>query len=167
MTAPGLGSNARRLIARYAPDAWIGFVVRAIPAGAYEHDGAITHTPDHYVGAVWLPPGEALQRWPEAVVIGSPRADNAIAQLLEQVPATARLYLAHADEVDAALAVAILRASDRNLEAYQRAALDRYIEAERARQQKLIEERYTDRDPGYERFRTSVVTPSPDRPPDA
>ena len=72
-------------------------------------------------------------RWPEVVVIGSPSADNALAELFAHLPDDARVFLAGVDNVDAALAAEILLAADRNLEPYQRDALANFIAAERKR----------------------------------
>ena len=132
-------------------------MARVVPAACEERDGAIVHTPDHYLGAAWPPASRQLTRWPDIVVIGSPAADNALAELFARLPGDARLHLAGLDDVDAALAAQILRDTDRNLEAYQQRAIDAFIEAQRVRERTLIVERYTDRDPGYERFRGALL----------
>jgi hypothetical protein len=151
----------RRLAARFDPDCWIGIVVRAIPAADRELDGTIVRTPDHFLGAAWAPADGAPVRWPDAVVIGSPAADNALTELLRHLPPDARLYLAGADDVDAALAAEILLAADRNLERYQRDALAVFIDAQRSRVRETIAQRYTDRDAGFERFRARVLGQEP------
>ena len=158
-----LGSEARRLTARHAPDAYVGVVVRVIEAASVDRPDVVERTPDHFLGALWAPAASGPARWPDLVVIGSPRAENAIVQLLEAVPADRRLYLADRDGVDAGLAARILLASDRNLEPYQRAALDAFIAAERSRERDWIAARYSDRDPRYEQFRAVVLREPPDR----
>jgi len=159
--APSAHSGAapawlRRFCSRADPDCWIGLVTRVIAAASEERDGTIVHTPDHYLGAAWAPRPQVL-RWPEVVVIGSPAADNAIAELFANLPGDARLYLADLDQVDAALAAEILRRSDSNLEPYQQRGIEAFIAAQRERDRALIEERYTDRDAGYERFRAVLL----------
>jgi hypothetical protein len=152
----------RRLASRFEPGCWTGLIVRAIPARQRDDGGVPVRTPDHYLGAAWPPADGAPSRWPEAVVIGSPAADNALAQLFAHLPGEARLFLAGADDVDAALAAEILLAADRNLERYQRDALEAFVAAERARVRAAIAATYTDRDDGFERFRARVLGPAPD-----
>ena len=113
-------------------------------------------TPDHYLGAAWPPPSRGITRFPDVVVIGSPAADNALAELFVHLPRDARLHLAGLEHVDAALAAQILRDTDRNLEDYQRRAIDAFIEAQRSDDAARIAQRYTDRDAGYERFRGAL-----------
>ena len=90
-------------------------------------------------------------------MIGSPSSDNALAELFAHLPEGARAFLAGVDDVDAALAAEILLAADRNLEPYQRAALGGFIAAERKRVGDAIVAHYTDRDPGFERFRARLL----------
>jgi hypothetical protein len=148
---------ARRLAARHERNCWIGIVVRAIDGGVREIDGAHVATPDHFLGAAWEPSGAVPPRYPDVVVIGSPAADDALAELLLHVPDDAKLWLAGRDDVDLALAADILLAADRNLEPYQRDALASLAETERMRTRAVIAERYTDRDGGFERFRAHVL----------
>jgi hypothetical protein len=147
----------RRLASRWQPGCWTALVVRAIPARERDENGVIVRTPDHFLGAAWPPQAEAPTRWPEVVVIGSPSADNALAELFTHLPAEVRVYLAGVDDVDAALAAEILLAADRNLEAYQRDALQAFVAAERDRVGDAIAARYTDHDPGFERFRARLL----------
>ena len=147
----------RRLASRWQPGCWTGLVVRVIPARERDENGVRVRTPDHYLGAAWPPPSDAPARWPEVVVIGSPSADNALAELFVHLPVDARVYLAGVDDVDAALAAEILLAADRNLESYQRDALRAFVAAERARVGAAIAARYTDHDPGFERFRARLL----------
>ena len=148
---------ARRHASRWQQGCWTGLVVRVIPARQSTEDGARVRTPDHFLGAAWPPASEAPSRWPEVVVIGSPSADNALAEMFAHLPADARVFLAAIDDVDAALAARILLAADRNLEPYQREALDAFIAAERARVDAAIAARYTDRDPAFLRFRDRLL----------
>ncbi len=107
---------ARRLASRWQPACWTAVVVRVIPAREREEDGVLVRTPDHYLGAAWPPAASGPARWPDVVVIGSPSADNALAELFAHLPDEARAFLAGVDDVDAALAAEILLAADRNLE---------------------------------------------------
>jgi hypothetical protein len=157
MTHAEVARFTRRLASRWQPACWTGLVVRVVPAREREENGVLVRTPDHYLGAAWPPPAEALSRWPEVVVIGSPSADNALAELFTHLPDDARVYLAGVDDVDAALAAEILLAADRNLEPYQREGLCAFVAAERARESAAIAARYTDRDPGFERFRARLL----------
>ena len=150
----------RRLAARFDATCWPAVVLRVVPAATGEANGEVVHTPDHYLGAAWAPPATMLSRWPEVVVIGAPHADNALAELFVQLPPDARLYLGDPDQVDALLAATILLATDRHLEAYQRAGIERFIAAERARQDAVIAARFTDHDPGFARFRHVVLAGS-------
>ena len=147
----------RRLASRWQPGFWTGLVVRVVLAREHDEGDVRVRTPDHFLGAAWPPPSDALPRWPEVVVIGSPSADNALAELFIHLPSDARMFLAGVDDVDAALAAEILLAADPNLEAYQRDALQAFIAAERERVRAAIAARYTDHDPGFERFRAGLL----------
>ena len=147
---------SRRLSARCSGDTWIGACVRVVDAARREGTDAVEHTPDHYLAAAWAPDAPR-SRWPDAVVIGSPAADNALALLLNHVPDGAKLFLADLDSVDAALAARILLAADRNLEPYQRDGIASFVAAEDARVASRIAAGYTDRDQGFERFRARVL----------
>lgn len=147
----------KRMLAKPAPDAWIGIIARVVPETIRRTRDGDVRTPEHFLGAVWRPATHGPAHFPECVVIGSPDAGNALALLFEHLPRSARLYLAAADDVDAALAAEILLAADRNLEPYQRESIARFAEAERERNRERIKRIYTDRDPRYERFRDSVL----------
>jgi hypothetical protein len=146
----------RRLTAQYDPAAWPVLLVKAVPAHARELPDVILRTPDHWLAAAWRPTQQALERLPEAVVIGSPAADNALAELVLRLPGGAPLWLAHPDAVDAALAAEALLGADRNLEAYQRRALVHFVAAERARMAARLARAYTDHDAGFARFRRQL-----------
>ena len=158
----GLSQLSQRLSARCGDDTWIGACVRVVEAARREGSDAVERTPDHYLGAAWAP-GAPRSRWPDAVVIGSPAADNALALLLRHVPEGAKLFLADLDAVDAALAARILLAADRNLEPYQRDGIATFVAAEEARAASRIAAGYTDRDEGFERFRARVLDLSGER----
>ena len=149
---------AARLVSRFDVDAWPALCVRVVSAGP-GHPGTGLHPPAHYLAAAWSPCARGPQRWPEAVALGSPEADRALAELLTQLPEAARLFLVTPDDVDGALAAAIVLAVDRHLEDYQRAGLEAFIAHERARTRERIAGRYTDRDAGFERFRARARVP--------
>jgi hypothetical protein len=155
---------ARRLVPRFDAGAWPVLVVNAVPAQSHETRDAIVRTPAHWLAAAWPPPARGLTRFPEAVVIGAPAADNALAELCTRLPADAGLWLADPDAVDGALAADVLLAADRNLEDYQRAALAQYAAAERARTARCIVRDYTDHDAGFARFRASLHGNAPGAP---
>jgi hypothetical protein len=143
---------ARRLAPRFDATAWPVLLVKAVAAQSRATASAVVRTPPHWLGAAWPPPSGGLTRFPDAVVIGSPAADNALAELCMRVPAEARLWLADPDAVDGALAADILLAADRNLEDYQRDGLAAYAASERARVMARATRGYTDDDPGFARF---------------
>ena len=130
-----------------------------------DENGTIVHRPAHFLAAAWPPTASGPTRWPECVAIGSPRAQNAIAELLAQLPRDATLFLADRDAVDAALAAQILLASDGHLEGYQRAGIDAFLADERARVAHRIASDYRDRDAGFERFRARVLANPDDSTP--
>ena len=150
---------ASRLAARSTDATWIGVCVRVVEAASVDRPALLTRTPDHFLAAAWSP-GAPRSRWPDAVVIGSPTADDALALLLRHVPSSARLFLADLDGVDAALAARILLAADCNLEPYQREGIATFVAAQQARDTARIAQGYSDRDEGFERFRSRVLDPS-------
>lgn len=138
---------AARLAARATEATWLGVCVKVVDA------------PAHFLGAVWAP-GAPRSRWPDAVVIGSPTADDALALLLRHVPSGETLFLADLDGVDASLAARILLAADRHLAPHQREGIAAFVAAQAARDADAIARTYTDRDEGFERFRARVVAGS-------
>lgn len=162
MSAPSKqAGTARALVAtRLAPlcaeDSWLGVCVRVVEAARHETPDAPERLPAHHLAAAWAP-GAPRSRWPDAVVIGSPTADDALAELLRHLPPEAKLFLAGLDAVDAGLAARILLAADRNLAAYQREGIAAFATAEEARVTARIAAGYTDRDEGFERFRSRLL----------
>ena len=144
----------RRLAPRFSIDAWPVVVVKIVEAQTLDGGAAV---PAHWMASAWPPAGAGPTRWPDAVVIGSPAADNALAELCTRLPSDARLLLVDTDAVDAALAAEILLAADRHLEPYHRRALEAFIASERARLTTRIAHQYTDHDPGFARFRDSLT----------
>lgn len=151
------GSRVAARLAAHATEAtWIGACVRVVEAARVDRPALVTHTPEHFLAAVWAP-GAPRSRWPDAVVIGSPTADDALGLVLRHVPADARLFLADLDSVDVALAARILLAADRNLESYQRQGIAAFVAAQQERDAARIAAGYSDRDEGFERFRARVL----------
>jgi hypothetical protein len=148
----------RRLAPRFAVDAWPVVVVKVVEARTLEGGARV---PAHWMAAAWQPADEGPTRWPEAVVIGSPAADNALAELCARLPAHARLFLVDPDAVDASLAADILLAADRNLEPYHREGIAAFATAERARTAARIRHDYTDHDPGFARLLSSLRKQGP------
>ncbi len=155
VAGPVRDALARRLSSRCGDESWIGVCVRVVDASRRDDGASIVRTPDHYLAAAWAP-GAPRSRWPDAVVIGSPAAADALGLLLRHVPRDASLFLADRDAVDLVLAARILLAADRNLEPYQRDGIAVFVAAEEARVAAQVAGRYTDRDEGYERFRDGV-----------
>jgi hypothetical protein len=149
---------AARLGSRVVVDAWPAVCGRVVSAGEGDAGTGLS-TPAHYLAAAWSPCARGPQRWPEAVALGSPDADRALAELLAQLPETASLFLVTPVDVDGALAAAIVLGVDRHLEDYQRAGLEAFVAHEQARTRERIADRYTDRDAGFERFRTRAGVP--------
>ncbi|HVF65559.1 MAG TPA: hypothetical protein VNE58_16350 [Casimicrobiaceae bacterium] len=139
---------ARRLATRFSSTSWIGICIRldAAPGEAV-----------HYFTAAWTPPERGPSRWPEAVVIGSPTSARALWELMRHLPNEAMLHLASLDDVDAALAADILLAGDRNLPTSVRESVAAFAQSERQRTQAIVAQRYTDRDPAFERFRAKIT----------
>ena len=144
----------RRLAPRFAIDVWPVLVVNVLPAQVLDTGARV---PAHWMAAAWPPASNGPTRWPEAVVIGSPAADNALAEVCQRLPSDARLFLVDTDAVDAALAAEILLAADRNLEAYQREGITAFMAAERKRIAARLASDYSDHDPGFARFRDSLT----------
>ena len=147
----------RRLATKYDPSLYSVLLVSVVPEGHIELGDTWVNTLQHWMAAAWLPPAHGPMRWPEAVVIGSPSPDHALAELCGRLPFDAKLFLVDSDAVDAALAAEILLRSDRNLEQYQRDGIGAYIAAEHARVSARIQQDYTDHDPGYARFRAQLT----------
>ena len=147
---------APRLAASCTGDAWLGECVRVVESERGEGAGVAGRTSEHHLAAAWAP-GAPRSRWPDAVVIGSPAAGDALGELLRHVPPEARLFLADLDAVDAGLAARILLAADRNLGPIERKGIAAFVAAEEARIAARIAAGYTDRDEDYERFRALAL----------
>ncbi|WP_140633484.1 hypothetical protein [Methylibium rhizosphaerae] len=155
--ASALAAAAARLSTTYAPGVWIGAVRRAFDADAHGHH------PPHFLVALWepLPAGQPLlPRWPAVAAIASPDANAALLELVRHLPAGARVWLCDT-VVDWALISEIVLRSDRNLEPHHRAGLAAFAQGCRDADASRIEREYTDREPGFERFRDGLLGPDP------
>jgi hypothetical protein len=150
-----LAAAAARLGTTHAPGMWVGAVRRAFEADAHGHH------PAHFLVALWEPsPPEQplLPRWPAVAAIASPDANAALLELVRHLPAGARVWLSDT-VVDWALVAEIVLRSDRNLEPHHRTGLSAFIERCRDADASRIEREYTDREPGFERFRDGQLGP--------
>jgi hypothetical protein len=150
-----LAAAAARLGTTHAPGMWVGAVRRAFEADAHGHH------PAHFLVALWEPsPPEQplLPRWPAVAAIASPDANAALLELVRHLPAGARVWLSDT-VVDWALVAEIVLRSDRNLEPHHRTGLSAFIERCRDADASRIEHEYTDREPGFERFRDGLLGP--------
>ncbi len=154
MTEDWLREARTRLLDRPEPGGWIGIVVKAIDARAHELAGASAHTPPHYLLGAWAPGTDGLYpRLPEFAAIASPDGVRALRELFVHLPAGARIHLADERVADAALLAEMVLVCDRNLEDWQREALERFALERRAALRVEIAQRYTDHEGGFERFR--------------
>lgn len=150
----GFARDARRLLARPAPDAWLGLVVRVLDARVHESPAAREHTPPHFVVAGWAPqPDGVYRRLPEFAAIAAPDSRRALREIFVHLPADARLALVDGDVVDPALAAEMVLICDTNLEPYQRDALAGFVSAQREGTRARIAAGYTASEPGYARLR--------------
>ena len=150
-----LAAAAARLGTTHAPGMWVGAVRRAFEADAHGHH------PAHFLVALWepSPPEQSLlPRWPAVAAIASPDANAALLELVRHLPAGARVWLSDT-VVDWALVAEIVLRSDRNLEPHHRTGLSAFIERCRDADASRIEREYTDREPGFERFRDGLLGP--------
>ncbi|HEU4622785.1 MAG TPA: hypothetical protein VFS42_11230 [Burkholderiaceae bacterium] len=155
---------ARRVAARWTPPCWFAFVVEAIPESWEDtvEDGipARVHRPPHYLVAVWEPvDAPPLLQWPNAAAIVNPSVVQAAAETLRLVAPDAPIIMLDRDDVNTVLIADMILAADRHLDTYYRGALERFVNAERARWQSEITQAYTDRDEAFERFRDGLLKP--------
>ena len=148
-------SEARtRLLDRPEPGGWIGLVVKAIDARTHEGEDGRRHTPAHYLVGAWAPEPDGLYpRLPEFAAIASPDGARALRELFVHLPSIARIHLVDERVADAALLAEMVILCDRNLERWQREALETFALERRAALHARISGRYTDSEVDYERFR--------------
>lgn len=149
-----------RVIDHWRPGAWIGAQRRAFGPMAEvseTEDQLIVDThPPHSLIALWRPPREhepLLRRLPHmASLVASHDEDHVVVELLDQIPADARLWLAPQPEIDWALMAEIVMISETGLATYEHRELRRFIDAERVATLALISASYTDDAESYRAF---------------
>jgi len=147
-----------RLIPRPEPGCWIAIVVKAIDAAMHEMVALRERTPAHYLVGAWAPgDGGLYPRLPEFAAIASPDGERALRELFTHLPAQVRVHLVDERHADVELLAQMVLACDRNLEAYQREALERFAAQCRQALHERIRRRYTDRESGFERFRDRLL----------
>ena len=147
-----------RLLARPEPGCWIAIVARAIDAATRDTGAAREHTPAHYLVGAWAPGDDGLYpRLPEFAAIASPDGERALRELFAHLPAQARVCLVDERHADTELLAQMVLACDRNLEAYQREALERFAAQRRQALLERIRTGYTDRESGFQRFRDRLL----------
>ncbi len=154
---------AARRAPQWTPECWFGFMVEAI-AESFEDadadDGGVerVHHPAHFLVAVWEPvDAPPLPQLPGAAAIVAGTLAHAAAELLRLCPPRVPVVLIGRDEINPIVVADMIIAGDRNLGDRYRAGLERFVEAERARWRSAIAQEYTDRDEGYERFKTQLL----------
>ena len=155
-----LRQHAHRLLARHERGCWLAALVEAIPAQADDDSVGRWAQPAHWLVAGWAPdPARPplYPRFPEFAAIASPDSQRAIAELFVHLPADVRVLMVGSEHVDFALVAGMVLAVDRNLEDWQRAALEVFVAARRERDRAQIVRRYTDREPDFERFRSRAL----------
>ncbi len=150
--------DARRLLSRPVPGAWLGLVARVLDDRVQEGVGARVRTPAHFVVAGWAPQADGLyRRLPEFAAIAAPDSRRALREIFVHLPAEARLCLVDGDVVDPALAAEMVLGCDTHLESYQREALVEFVAAQREATRERIAAVYTAMEPGYSRLRARLL----------
>jgi len=147
-----------RLASRFEPGCWIAVVAKAIDAATRDAGAVRERTPAHYLVGAWAPAqGGLYPRLPEFAAIASPDGERALRELFAHLPPKVRVHLTDEHHVDVELLARMVLECDRNLEAYQREALERFAERCRLALTERIRQRYTDRETGFERFRDRLL----------
>ncbi len=156
MTGDWLREARARLRERFEPGCWLALVVRAIEPRTDPTLGE--RTPAHFLVGAWSPGDDGrYARLPEFAAIASPDATRALRELFVRLPADAKLHLTGEEHADPALLARMVLVCDGHLEPYQRDALEAFERAARAKLERTLAERYTDRDSGFVRFRDRLL----------
>jgi hypothetical protein len=148
---------ARRIAAHWAPDCWFAFVIEALPESIEQEGEDTVHHPPHFLVGVWEPvPAPPLGQLPNAAAIVSRTAQHAAAELLRLVPKDAKLLMLRREDVNAALIADMILCADSTLDGYYRSALEAFVVTERERWRAMIASDYTDRDEGFEKFKSAL-----------
>ena len=156
----------RELALRRAPHwtqaCWFAFMIEAI-AESFEDadtdDGGSerVHHPAHFLVAVWSPvAAPPLPQLPDGAAIVAGTLANAAAEVLRLCPPAVPLLLLGREHINPIVVADMIIAGDRNLGPRYRGALEDFAAAERAHWRAAIAHDYTDRDEGYERFKTRL-----------
>ncbi len=162
-TPHSLRELAARRVVDWTPDCWFAFMIEAIPE-AFEDvdadDGGVerVHHPAHFLVAVWEPvAAPPLPQLPGAAAIVAGTLAHAAAEVLRLCAVGAPVVLVGRDEINPVVVADMIIAGDRNLGDRYRRALERFVDDERARWRSAIARDYTDRDEGYERFKSQLL----------
>jgi len=153
---------ASRRAPQWSPACWFAFMIEAIPeafedADADDGGSERVHHPAHFLVAVWSPvEAPPLPQLPDAAAIVAGSLAQAASEVLRLCPPGVPLVLVARDQINPIVVADMIIAGDRNLGARYRAALEDFVAAERAHWRAAIAQEYTDRDEGYERFKTRL-----------
>jgi hypothetical protein len=148
---------ARRIAAHWTPECWFAFVIEALPESIEQEGEDTVHHPPHYLVGVWEPvSAPPLGQLPNAAAIVSRTAQHAAAELLRLVPKDAKLLMLKREAVNAALIADMILCADSTLDDYYRSALEAFVVTERERWRAMIASDYTDRDEGFEKFKSAL-----------
>jgi hypothetical protein len=132
-------------------------VIEALPESVEQEGENVVHHPPHFLLGVWEPvSAPPLAQLPNAAAIVSRSAHYAAAELLRLIPKDAKLLMLKRDQVHAALIAEMILCADSTLDAYYRAALEAFVITERERWRAVITSDYTDRDEGFEKFKSAL-----------
>jgi len=127
----------RRIKVDYYPGLWVGGVRKAFGAVAEVIDTPegeqIESHPPHYIAALWRPLEHGipfLPRFPYKVSLITPDVLTATRGLLEELPPSARMWIA-GPQIDWALVAEVLMLSEPRLEPYHYRELEEFVRAER------------------------------------
>lgn len=159
---PQMQALAQRVVLQWTPACWFGFVLEAFGASTFESASERIVRPAHFLVAAWAPvDAPPLPRLPHAAAIASPNLAHAAVELLRFVPRNAPLLMIERHAVDAGSVADMILEADRNLDEWIREALERFVEADRARVRAEIASDYTDRDDHFERFKRVMYGSEP------
>lgn len=148
---------ARRIALHWTPDCWFAFVIEALPESIEQEGEDMVHHPPHFLVGVWEPvSAPPLAQLPNAAAIVSRTAQHAAAELLRLVPQDAKLLMLRREDVNAALIADMILCADSTLDGYYRSALEAFVVTERERWRAMIASDYTDRDEGFEKFKSAL-----------
>jgi hypothetical protein len=150
---PRLKELGARIARHWSAACWFAAIVKATPGGTEPTEAGVARHPPHWLIGLWAPvAAPPLPRLPAVAAIASPGLENAAAQLLLHLPADAPLVMIPPPAADGALLARVVLDADRNLSAWLRGELERFVAAETTRLRATIHHVYTDRDPDFEHW---------------